>query len=70
MDLGVIPMKKYSTFLCSKIRASLSDCLLSYTGHSLEGVLHSEEMQSVYSTDPDDWAGTNLWIIVTTLVRY
>ena len=34
----------------SKTRASLSDCLVSYPGHSLDG--GSSEMQSVYSTMP------------------
>ena len=32
------------------------DCLVSYSGHSLGGSYSSAEMQSVYSTAPDDWA--------------
>ena len=36
--------------------ASPSDCLLSYSGHSLEESYPSAEMQSVYSTAPADWA--------------
>ena len=35
--------------------ASLSDCLMSYLGHSLEESYSSAEMQSVYFT-PADWA--------------
>ena len=38
------------------IGASLSDCLVSYTGHSLGKSYPSAEMQSVYSTAPDNWA--------------
>ena len=36
---------------------SLSDCLVSYAGHSLGSgeSYHSEVMQSVYSTAPADW---------------
>ena len=37
------------------IRASSSDCLVSYTGHSLEESYVSVEMQSVYSTAPTNW---------------
>ena len=37
-------------------RASLSDCLVSYTGHSMVEFYPSAEMQSVYSTAPADWA--------------
>ena len=33
-----------------------SDCLVSYIGHSLVGVLPSAELQSVYSTAPADLA--------------
>ena len=36
--------------------ASLSDCLVSYLGHSLEGSYLFAEKQSVYSTVPADWA--------------
>ena len=36
--------------------ALLSDCLMSYSGHSLEESYLSTVMQSVYSTAPDDWA--------------
>ena len=36
--------------------ASLSDCLVSYSGDSLEGSYSSAEMQSVYSTASPDWA--------------
>ena len=36
---------------------SPSDCLVSYPGHlSGEGSYPSAEVQSVYSTAPDDWA--------------
>ena len=34
---------------------SPSDCLVSYSGHSLEGSYTSAEVQSVYSTAPADW---------------
>ena len=40
----------------SMTRASQPDCLVSYTGHSLQGFYPSAEMQSVYSTTPADWA--------------
>ena len=33
-----------------------SDCLVSYTGHSLGGSYPSAEKQSVYSTALADWA--------------
>ena len=36
--------------------ASSSDCLVSYPGQTLEESYPSEEMQSVYSTAPADWA--------------
>ena len=36
---------------------SLSDCLVSYSGHSFgKGFYPSAEVQSVYSTAPADWA--------------
>ena len=35
---------------------SLSDCLVSYLGHSLGGSYPSAEVQSVYSRAPADWA--------------
>ena len=38
---------------------SLSDCLMSYPGHSLRGSYPSAEKQSVYSTAPADWARKN-----------
>ena len=42
--------------------ASPSDCLVSYTGHSLvEGYYPSAEMQSVYSTAPANWAMQRLF---------
>ena len=40
--------------------ASLSDCLVSYSKHSLEESYSSVEMQSVYVTAPADWAITYL----------
>ena len=36
--------------------ASLSDCLMSYPGHSLGESYSSAEKQSVYSAGPADWA--------------
>ena len=36
--------------------ASLSDCLVSYQGHSLQESYPSAEVQSVYSTALADWA--------------
>ena len=36
--------------------ASLSDCLVSYPGHSLGVSYPSAEIQSVYSTAPANWA--------------
>ena len=40
----------------SIIKASLSNCLVSYAGHLLEEFYLSAEMQSVYSAAPADWA--------------
>ena len=40
----------------SKAGALLSDGLMSYPWHSLEGSYPSEEPQSVYSTAQPDWA--------------
>ena len=40
----------------SSTGTSPSDCLVSYTGHSLGRSYHSAEVQSVYSTAPADWA--------------
>ena len=37
-------------------RASPSDCLMSYPRHSSRESYPSEEMQSVYSATPADWA--------------
>ena len=37
-------------------RASPSDCLVSYPGHSLGESYPSAEMQTVYSTAPANWA--------------
>ena len=51
VDLGATIMNAYSAF--PKVPASPSDCLVSYPGHSLG---RSVEVQSVYSTPPDDWA--------------
>ena len=39
---------------------SPSDCLVSYTGHSLEESYSSADMQSVYSTAPADLATGHL----------
>ena len=36
--------------------ASQLDCLVSYPGHSLGESYPSAEIQSVYSTAPEDWA--------------
>ena len=41
---------------CSITGASPSDCLMSYSGHSLGKSYPSAEMQSVYSTALADWA--------------
>ena len=35
---------------------SSSDCLVSYSGHLLEGSYPSADLKSVYSTAPADWA--------------
>ena len=45
----------------SRIRASPSDSLVSYPGHSLEGSYPSIKMQSVYSTALSNSAGL-IWI--------
>ena len=41
------------------IGASLSECLVSYLGHSLEKSYPSAEMQLLYSTAPADWANNS-----------
>ena len=51
VDLGAMAIKRYSAFPA----ASLSDCLVSYPGHSLGESYSSADMQSVYSTTPTDW---------------
>ena len=38
------------------------DCLVSYTGHSLEGSYPSAEMQLVYSVAPANWANVLGWV--------
>ena len=44
--------------------ASLTDYLVSYTGHSLSEPYSSVEMQSVYSKVPADWAKKYLYIFI------
>ena len=51
-----------------KTGASPSDCLMSYPGHSL-GVYSSGEIQSVYFTLTDEWAGL-FWFIRNTNGQY
>ena len=50
----------------SKVRASPSDGLMSYTGHSLMWSYSNAEMQSVYSAAPADWlvclCGKEIWL--------
>ena len=53
---GVLCIPKSSSIT----EASPSDCLMSYTGHSLREPYPSAEMQSVYSEAPDDWATQEL----------
>ena len=44
---------------------SLSNCLVSYPGHSLGGSYTWTEKQSMYSTAPADWAaGHSLWVVL------
>ena len=57
MDLGAMAIKGY--FVFPKAPALLkpqSDCLMSYTGHSLGESYPSAEIQSVYSTVLIEWA--------------
>ena len=60
MDLGVMAMKGCSASPKNSniTETSPSDCLVSYTGHSLGGEQSypSAEVQSVYSTAPANWA--------------
>ena len=52
VDLGAMAMKEFSAF--PKVP---SDCLVSYTRHSLVAKFYpSAEMHSVYSTAPANWA--------------
>ena len=39
-----------------------SDCLVSYSGHSLAGILFLCLVQSVYSTSPAKWATIYLYV--------
>ena len=56
MGLGVMAMKGCSAFPKAPTSGtSLSDCLVSYPGHSLRRSYPSAEVQSVYSTAPADW---------------
>ena len=77
-------MKGYSTFCKSTMAgASLSDGLMSYTGHSLAtgkmcekiywdaiGVRKSTEMQSVYSTAPGYWDSEKWSFLKNVLVVF
>ena len=58
VDLGAMAIKRYSTSpQSSNITGVLpSDCLVSYPGHSLGGVLPLCREAVVYSTAPADWA--------------
>ena len=47
----------------------LTDCLMSYTGHSLWGSYSSAEMQSMYLTAPADRA-KNLWNCIHCTLMY
>ena len=50
-------------------RASLSDFLVSYLGHSLKESYPSTEMQSVYPTAPANWAmGSCAWWMVLLML--
>ena len=63
MGLGAMTMEGYSTFPKDPAlpEATLSDCLMSYPGYSLEGGSYlPAEMQSVYSTAPTDWTSVLL----------
>ena len=51
----------------STSEASLSDCLMSYPGHSLKESYSSADMQSVYSVAPADWA---VWLFVFSNANY
>ena len=59
VDLGAMAMKGVLCIPQSSSTAGtfLSDCLVSYPGHSL-GSYPSAEVQSVYSTAPANWART------------
>ena len=52
---GVLCISKSSSITGT----SLSDCLVSYPGHSLEESYPSIDKQSVYSTAPADWTMNN-----------
>ena len=58
VDLGEMAITGYSAVPRSSniTEASQSNCLVSYSGHSLMGSYPSVEKQSVYSTAPADWA--------------
>ena len=49
---------------------SPSDCLVSYPGHSLGGYYPSAEKQSVYSTDPADWAMVDIRLVYIYIYIY
>ena len=44
-----------------KTEASISDCLMSWPGHSLESCYPSAEMQSVYFAAHTNWAISSYW---------
>ena len=46
----------YIPYNSSITGTSLSDCFVSYTGHTWGGSFHSAEVQSMYSTTPANWA--------------
>ena len=46
---------------CSRTEAAPSDALVVYSEKSLGCCYASEELQSVYSTAPPDWADTRIW---------
>ena len=68
LGVGVMAVKRYSAFPKDSgiTRASPSDCLVSYPGHSLEESYSSAEMQSGYFTAPADLAGISFKHIYLT----
>ena len=68
MDLGAVAIKGHFVFFKAPgLEPHHQICLVSYLGHSLGVSYPSAEMQSVYSTDPADWACSGINIVTVKM---